>query len=58
MVEWRQVYRGDFDSGSAVDVNIKGMAAETLAFPLRYGYSLVSTPTHADVPRWPTVISS
>lgn len=35
-----QVYRGDFDSDSVVDVNIKGME-DAMAYPLRYGYSLV-----------------
>lgn len=46
-----QVYRGDFDDQSAVDVNIKGMASETMAFPLRYGYCLVRATTTDDATR-------
>ncbi|TFJ84167.1 hypothetical protein NSK_004639 [Nannochloropsis salina CCMP1776] len=39
-----KVYRGEIPQGEEageVDVNIKGMAGETLAYPLRYGYALV-----------------
>jgi hypothetical protein len=35
-----KVYTGDFDD-AALDVNIKGMEAERMAYPLTYGYCLV-----------------
>ncbi|CAM9734807.1 unnamed protein product [Pylaiella littoralis] len=36
-----KVFRGDFDSDSELDTTIKGMAGESMSYPLRYGYSLV-----------------
>lgn len=35
-----KIFKGSFDEAS-LDVNIKGMADETMAYPLSYGYSLV-----------------
>lgn len=35
------MYRGEFSSESALDVNIKGMEESKMQYPLRYGYSLV-----------------
>jgi threonine dehydrogenase-like Zn-dependent dehydrogenase len=46
------VYRGEFDSEAAVDVNIKGMAEEKMSYPLRYGYCLVGR-----VVRWGDAVS-
>ena len=36
-----KIFRGSFDTESALDVNIKGMADESMKYPLSYGYSLV-----------------
>ncbi|CAN0537447.1 unnamed protein product, partial [Ectocarpus sp. 8 AP-2014] len=36
-----KVFRGDFDSDSELDTTIKGMAGESMSYPLKYGYSLV-----------------
>ena len=35
-----KIFKGSFES-AALDVNIKGMADETMQYPLAYGYSLV-----------------
>lgn len=46
-----KIFKGMFDE-AALDVNIKGMADETMKYPLAYGYSLVGVVTKcaADVP--------
>jgi len=36
-----KVFKGMFDDDTALDVNIKGMTDERMAYPLAYGYSLV-----------------
>jgi len=35
------VFKGSFESASQLDTTIKGMAEETMEYPLAYGYSLV-----------------
>jgi threonine dehydrogenase-like Zn-dependent dehydrogenase len=36
-----KIFKGDFDNDAALDVNIKDMEAERMAYPLSYGYCLV-----------------
>ena len=36
-----KIFRGTFDSSEPLDVNIKGMSDQAMAYPLSYGYSLV-----------------
>jgi threonine dehydrogenase-like Zn-dependent dehydrogenase len=36
-----KIFKGQFDDNAALDVNIKDMEAERMAYPLSYGYCLV-----------------
>lgn len=36
-----KIFKGDFDDDAALDVNIKDMEEERMAYPLSYGYCLV-----------------
>mmetsp|Transcript_29466 Transcript_29466/g.53990 ORF Transcript_29466/g.53990 Transcript_29466/m.53990 type:complete len:993 (-) Transcript_29466:359-3337(-) len=40
-----KIFKGEFDDAAALDVNIKGMADESMSYPLAYGYSLVGIVT-------------
>jgi threonine dehydrogenase-like Zn-dependent dehydrogenase len=40
-----KIFKGSFDDAAALDVNIKGMEHERMAYPLAYGYSLVGRVT-------------
>lgn len=35
------MFKGEFESGQAVDANIDGLAAKEMSFPLQYGYCAV-----------------